>query len=112
LNDELKRRLSCGLRLRISPSSTSRFVSESPSWNAVQTKRSSLIEAACNVGSGFVLSVGIYQLVLPMLGYHITLADNIGITCLFTVVAVLRSYFWRRLFNTTSRSKLSNTRGN
>jgi hypothetical protein len=71
----------------------------------VQNKRSSLIEALCNVGSGFLISVAIYQLVLPMLGYQITLADNIGITCLFTVVAVLRSYFWRRVFNIRGRSE-------
>lgn len=66
----------------------------------MQTKWGSLLEQVCNVGSGFLVSLVLWQGVLaPLWGYEVTFADNLGITTIFTVVSVLRGYAWRRWFN-------------
>lgn len=50
--------------------------------------------------SGFLLSMGLWQFVLaPHFGYEVTLADNFQLTLIFTLVSIVRSYLWRRLFN-------------
>lgn len=64
-----------------------------------QTKRHSITEALLNTGSGFLVSLFVWHVVGPWLGYHVTLSDNLIITSIFTVVSVVRSYAWRRGFN-------------
>jgi hypothetical protein len=65
-----------------------------------QTKLESAIEQVINVGSGFLLSLFLWQCVIaPLYGIPVTLASNLGITTLFTVVSVARGYVWRRFFN-------------
>lgn len=64
-----------------------------------QTKLVSLIEQLLNVGSGFLLSLVVWQVTGPWFGYEVTLAANLGITSIFTVVSVIRGYVWRRFFN-------------
>jgi len=72
-----------------------------------QSRFASGVEAALNVLSGFFISLGVWVfLVIPLWdiqGVH--LYDNLGITCLFTVTSLLRSYCWRRIFN--SRRKFN-----
>lgn len=65
-----------------------------------QSKLESLVEASLNTASGFVVSLFVWQFIAaPLFGYHITWKDNFLLTALFTVVSVMRSYIWRRLFN-------------
>lgn len=65
-----------------------------------QSKLESLIEASLNTASGFVVSLFVWQFIAaPLFGYHVTWKDNFLLTALFTVVSVMRSYIWRRLFN-------------
>lgn len=65
----------------------------------MQTKVVSLVEACVNVGSGFLLSMVIWQAIAnPLFGYDISLVQNFGLTSIFTVVSVARSYLWRRFF--------------
>lgn len=65
-----------------------------------QSKLESLIEASLNTASGFVVSLIVWQfLVAPMFGLPVNWAMNFGITIIFTVVSILRSYIWRRFFN-------------
>ncbi len=65
----------------------------------MQTRMVSMIEAFINIGTGFLLSMVIWQcLAGPLFGYEITLAQNVGLTSIFTVVSIVRSYFWRRFF--------------
>lgn len=71
-----------------------------------QTRLGSLVEATCNIGSGFILSLIVWQTVGPWFGYEVTLTDNLGITSIFTAVSVLRSYLWRRYFNARLRRGL------
>lgn len=65
----------------------------------MQTRLGSLIEQVLNIGSGFVLSLIVWQTVGPWFGYKVTLWDNLGITSVFTVVSIVRGYCWRRYFN-------------
>ena len=66
----------------------------------MQTRIGSATEAVLNVASGFVLSMFIWQLIAnPLFGYDVTLIENFGLTAIFTVVSVVRSYLWRRFFN-------------
>lgn len=66
----------------------------------MQSRAASALEAVLNVGSGFVLALLLWQLVVaPLWGYEVTMLDNLGITTIFTVASVVRSYVWRRYFN-------------
>jgi hypothetical protein len=66
-----------------------------------QSKRFSLLESFLNQFSGLVLSLLLFQyLVGPyMLGITPSWVDNIQVTLVFTLVSVLRSYLFRRIFN-------------
>jgi len=61
----------------------------------MQSKKKSLQEISLNTFSGFIVS---YTVTLFMLPYF-QLMNAFTITCLFTVISLVRSYFWRRLFN-------------
>ena len=66
----------------------------------MQTKVGSLIESCLNVGSGFILALLLWKLVIvPWWEFDVSMNDNIAITGIFTVVSVLRGYVWRRVFN-------------
>lgn len=67
--------------------------------HAGQSRRHSAIEAATNIGVGFVVSLGITAVVMPLFGHDVTWAQNFWITSIFTVASLLRSYALRRLFN-------------
>ena len=65
-----------------------------------QSKLESLVEASLNTASGFVVSLLVWQwVVAPLFGLPVDWAMNFWITGIFTVVSILRSYIWRRLFN-------------
>lgn len=64
-----------------------------------QTKLVSLIESMVNVGSGFILSLLIWQwVVAPAFGYEVTMVTNLQLTAIFTITSVARGYLWRRFF--------------
>ena len=65
----------------------------------MQTKIQSLIEATTNIVVGFALSVVVWQFLARYYGYDMPLSRNLEITCVFTVVSLIRSYFMRRWFN-------------
>ena len=65
-----------------------------------QSRLISLIESSLNMGSGFLLSLILWQLVIaPLFGYTVTFTDNMALTSIFTAVSIARSYAWRRFFN-------------
>ncbi|MFA7127585.1 MAG: hypothetical protein WC136_00275 [Sphaerochaeta sp.] len=65
-----------------------------------QTKLQSFYEQLLNIGSGMLLSALIVQpLVFPLYNISTTILDNLGISLLFTLASLIRSYIWRRLFN-------------
>jgi hypothetical protein len=64
-----------------------------------QTRLGSLIEAVMNVFIGFWINFFANLLILPLIGFNITIADNFFIGFLYTLISVARSYVVRRWFN-------------
>ena len=66
-----------------------------------QSKLISLIEACVNVGLGFFVSLGVWFLIIvPLWHLDVSPMESLGITCVFTVFAIIRSYAVRRFFAT------------
>jgi len=66
----------------------------------MQSRLGSLAEATLNIGSGFLLSMIVWQMIAnPLFGYTISLGENVALTAIFTSVSLIRSYAWRRYFN-------------
>lgn len=63
-----------------------------------QSRRSSAVEAIISVSTGFAVSLAASPIVYPLFGHAFTLTQNIGITLVFTVLSLLRSYLVRRFF--------------
>lgn len=64
-----------------------------------QSRRASLLEAAANMVSGFVLSYLAGLVIYPMLGWQVSASTNLVAVFLFTIISLIRSYLWRRAFN-------------
>lgn len=63
-----------------------------------QSRLHSVIEATAGTAIGFVVSVLASMVVYPAHGHAFTLAENISITLIFTVLSVVRGYVVRRMF--------------
>jgi len=72
-----------------------------------QTRVWSAVESAANTGFGFGVAILTQMLVFPWFGMHPTLAQNIQITAIFTVISVLRGYVVRRGFERWHRYQRS-----
>lgn len=67
----------------------------------MQSKYQSIIEQTLNVGSGFIISVLVWEYVIKHLIHAgvLSVDSSIWITVIFTVVSFIRGYLWRRYFN-------------
>lgn len=66
----------------------------------MQSRTRSLVEQLLNIGSGFFVSLLVWEFIVkPVWEIDTSFSENLSITCLFTVVSIARSYAWRRLFN-------------
>ena len=64
-----------------------------------QTKVASALEASANTLSGYFISLAVWLYIAgPLFGYDVTISKGIGLTLLFTVTSLIRSYVWRRWF--------------
>ena len=63
-----------------------------------QSKLGSLIEAITHTAVGFVISILLSIIVYPAFGHAFTLAENAGITAIFTAASIIRGYVIRRFF--------------
>lgn len=72
---------------------------EPPVQKTGQTHMQSMTETIVNIGTGFLLSLAVTHYVLPWYGHHVTHSENLQITAIFTLVSIVRSYFFRRVFN-------------
>jgi len=63
-----------------------------------QSRLHSIAEAVAGTAIGFVVSVAASMVVYPAHGHAFTLAENVSITLIFTVLSVVRSYVVRRAF--------------
>lgn len=65
----------------------------------MQTRKGSFIEACINVLIGFWINFFANLLILPLIGFNITIGQNIFIGILYTIISIARSYAIRRWFN-------------
>lgn len=63
-----------------------------------QSRIMSLLEAFANVIVGYGVAVVTQILIFPIFGLYTTLAQNLMMGAIFTVVSIGRSYALRRLF--------------
>lgn len=65
----------------------------------MQLRRHSFLEVCLNTASGFIVSYAATFLAFPAIGVHTSAGQNLAVTGIFTVISIVRSYIWRRLFN-------------
>lgn len=65
----------------------------------MQSRKHSAIETFLNTSSGFIVSWLTWIVIAPYFGLERNPAEATVITCIFTSISLIRSYFWRRLFN-------------
>ena len=63
-----------------------------------QSRLMSLIESVANVAVGYGVAVVTQILIFPIFGLHTTLAQNLKMGAIFTVVSIARSFALRRVF--------------
>jgi hypothetical protein len=66
-----------------------------------QTRLGSLSESVANVVAGYGIALVVYQLLMPRLGFDISIGQNLLVTTIFTFVGVLRHYTIRRIYEAT-----------
>ena len=79
-----------------------------------QSRLMSLVESVANVIVGYGVAVVTQILIFPIFGLHTTLAQNLKMGAVFTVVSIARSYVLRRVFEAIRTKSLrhSITRAN
>jgi hypothetical protein len=66
----------------------------------MQTVRQTAIETVCSTLVAFLLSVVLqHYFVNPLWHLHSSPLDSLSITVFFTVVSLVRSFYFRRFFN-------------
>ena len=65
---------------------------------STQAKLESLIETVFSTVIGFCVSFLAWPLIAPLFGIEYTMASNVGITTIFTVLSIARGYVVRRFF--------------
>ena len=65
-----------------------------------QSRAMSMVEAVANVIVGYGVAVVTQILIFPVFGLHTTLAQNLKMGAIFTVVSIARSFALRRVFET------------
>ena len=63
-----------------------------------QSRLMSLVEAVANVIVGYGVAVMTQILIFPIFGLHTTLAQNLKMGAIFTIVSIARSFALRRVF--------------
>jgi len=63
-----------------------------------QSRLMSLVESVANVVVGYGVAVVTQILIFPIFGLHTTLAQNLKLGLVFTIVSIGRSYALRRFF--------------
>ncbi|MDF1626284.1 MAG: hypothetical protein P1U84_08355 [Parvibaculaceae bacterium] len=63
-----------------------------------QSRLMSLLESVTNVTVGYGIAVVTQILIFPIFGLHTTLAQNLQMGAIFTLVSIVRSFGLRRLF--------------
>lgn len=65
----------------------------------MQSRLGSFVEAWINVIIGFSINFAANMVFLPLLGFNISVTQNLTLGCIYTIISVARSYAIRRWFN-------------
>jgi hypothetical protein len=77
-----------------------------------QSRTMSLVESIANVSIGYGVAVATQSAIFPLFGLRTTLAENLAMGAIFTVVSIARSYCLRRAFERIwVRTRRSNAAG-
>lgn len=63
-----------------------------------QSRTMSMVESVANVAVGYGVAVVTQLLIFPIFGLHTTLAQNLKMGAVFTIVSIARSFALRRVF--------------
>ena len=63
-----------------------------------QSRVMSLVESVANMIVGYGVAVVTQILIFPIFGLHTTLAQNLKMGAIFTIVSIARSFALRRVF--------------
>lgn len=63
-----------------------------------QSRSTSLLKSAISTAVGFAVAMAANAMVLPLFGFHPNLIENLQITCIYTVISVVRGYLLERAF--------------
>jgi hypothetical protein len=63
-----------------------------------QSRTMSLVESVANVIVGYGVAIVTQIMIFPVFGLHTTLAQNLKMGAIFTVVSIARSFALRRVF--------------
>jgi hypothetical protein len=74
-----------------------------------QSRLMSLVESVANVIVGYGVAVVTQILIFPIFGLHTTLAQNLKMGAVFTVVSIARSFVLRRVFEAIRTRAAVNT---
>lgn len=69
-----------------------------------QSRLESLIEVLANIAIGFLVTMLASPIIYPWFGVTFTVAQNFGLTLIFTVLSVVRGYIVRRWFNNNMKN--------
>lgn len=66
----------------------------------MQSKKMSVFEVIFNQVTGLILSLVIFLYLMPVFfDVEPTIQDSLGMTIIFTITSIIRSYLVRRMFN-------------
>ena len=63
-----------------------------------QSRAMSLVESIANVVVGYGVAVATQILIFPVFGLHMTLAQNLKMGAIFTIISIGRAFALRRVF--------------
>lgn len=64
-----------------------------------QSKTDSILEAVTNIFIGFMINFTANMAIFPLLGWQISVNQNIALGVCYTIISLIRSYSLRRIFN-------------
>jgi hypothetical protein len=64
-----------------------------------QSKKGSMTETLVNTAIGYSINFAANMLILPLFGFHVTVAGNLLMGVFYTGISIVRSYVIRRVFN-------------
>ena len=65
----------------------------------MQSRLESLVEVLLNTVIGWLTAIITQIIVFPLFDIHVSFGEQIGISLIFTTIAIVRSYMIRRWFN-------------